>query len=297
MMAREVAWRVFAGEYNASDLEHSEEGERSPTYVVTPLGAKVNRLFAVGVITDIENIGTDGEPLWRARLQDPTGVFYISAGQYQPQAAAVLSKLNVPAFAAVVGKSRTYSPEDGVVYVSIRPEAVKEVSADERDLWVLDACKSLKIRIEAMGEALKMDPVKADELQALGYDQKLSQGLVMSVEHYGQVDLDWYKSMLLDSLRFLLPEFKTDDVAMEMDKDEQVLEAEPKDEAEADENEDTILEIVKTLDKDINVASWDDILQKAEKKGLKRIAVDEAVNNLLDKGLIYEPVLGWLKVT
>ena len=58
-MNREIAWRVFAGEYNDANKDVSGGGERSPSYVVTPLGAKINRLFVVGVLTDVENVATD----------------------------------------------------------------------------------------------------------------------------------------------------------------------------------------------------------------------------------------------
>lgn len=136
MRTREVAWRIFANEYNSSIHLETGVGDRAPSYVITPLGAKVNRLFVVGVITDVENIGTDTEPMWRARLSDPTGVFFISAGQYQPEAAQILSKIKPPKFVAVIGKSRTYSPEEGVMYVSIRPEIIKEVNSELRDYWV-----------------------------------------------------------------------------------------------------------------------------------------------------------------
>jgi RPA family protein len=107
MMKRETAWRVFAGEFNSSLHVIPSMENRAPSYVVSPLGAKINRLFAVGVITDVENIGTESEPMWRARLSDPTGVFFLSAGQFQPEAARTLSKLKPPVFAAVIGKSRT----------------------------------------------------------------------------------------------------------------------------------------------------------------------------------------------
>ena len=58
MKAREPAWRVFASEFNASTLKIKGEGEKAPSYVVTPLGAMVNRLFIVGILTDIQNLGT-----------------------------------------------------------------------------------------------------------------------------------------------------------------------------------------------------------------------------------------------
>ncbi|MGQ0797240.1 MAG: RPA family protein, partial [Methanobacteriota archaeon] len=89
-MNREVAWRLFSGEFNDATLEVPGGGDRAPSYVVTPLGAKVNRVFVVGVVTDVENVGTDMQPMWRARVADPTGTFHLYAGQYQPEASAVL---------------------------------------------------------------------------------------------------------------------------------------------------------------------------------------------------------------
>ncbi|TLZ71257.1 MAG: hypothetical protein E6K14_07945, partial [Methanobacteriota archaeon] len=158
-MMREVAWRLFASEYNDANLEVEGGGDRAPSYVVTPLGAKVNRIFVVGVITDVENVGSDMQPMWRARVSDPTGTFNVYAGQYQPEAAASLAKLKPPVFGAIVGKSRVYSPESGAVYTSIRPETIKEVDESVRDYWILEACRSLRKRLDAMGDAVKMDPL------------------------------------------------------------------------------------------------------------------------------------------
>src|SRR5437879_7530085 len=122
---REVAWRLFASEYNDANLETEGTGERPPSYIVTPLGAKVNRVFVVGVITDVENVGTDGQPMWRARVSDPTGTFHVYAGQYQPEAAATLSKLKPPVFGAIVGKRRIYPPQPWTTYQSTRPQQLK----------------------------------------------------------------------------------------------------------------------------------------------------------------------------
>src|SRR5437870_13906706 len=112
-MIREVAWRLFASEYNDANLETEGTGERPPSYVVTPLGAKVNRVFVVGVITDVENVGTDGQPMWRARGSGPTGDFQAYAGQQQLEAAASPSKLKPPGIGASVGKSRIRPPQPG----------------------------------------------------------------------------------------------------------------------------------------------------------------------------------------
>ena len=203
MVVRELAWRVFAGEYNASSYEFSEGGERAPSYVVSPLGAKINRLFVVGVLTDLENIGTDTEPNWRARICDPTGVFYVYAGTFDPEAAKILSTLEPPTFVAVVGKSRTFVPEGGGTYVSIRPEIIIKVTSEVREYWVLDTCKRMKARIEAIEEGLKMDPPNVDELVALGFNRNLADGVVIALEHYGSVDIERYSVMLVDALQTL----------------------------------------------------------------------------------------------
>ena len=108
-MKREAAWRVFAGEYNDTTIEIKGEGEMSPSYVVTPLGAKINRLFVIGVLTDVEQVSESGEFI-RAHVSDPTGVFTLYSGQYQQEATTALSNIEVPAFVAIVGKARTYTP-------------------------------------------------------------------------------------------------------------------------------------------------------------------------------------------
>ncbi|MCK4929252.1 MAG: DNA-binding protein, partial [Methanosarcinales archaeon] len=82
--SREVAHRVFAQEFRDSDLSFKDSNDQySPQYLLTPTGAKVNRMFIVGTLTEKEDIGTDAE-YWRARVVDPTGAFIIYAGQYQP---------------------------------------------------------------------------------------------------------------------------------------------------------------------------------------------------------------------
>ena len=77
----------------------------------------------------------------------------------------MLSNIEVPAFVAVIGKSRTYTPEEGTLYVSIRPEKIMEVNAEVRDKWILETCKNTKDRIEAVYEAMTMTDSNAFELR------------------------------------------------------------------------------------------------------------------------------------
>jgi RPA family protein len=291
-MNREIAWRVFAGEYNDANKDVSDGGERSPSYVVTPLGAKINRLFVVGVLTDVENVATDESPMWRARLQDPTGTYHVYAGQYQPEASAALAKLKPPAFVAVTGKSRLFTPDSGGTYTSVRPETVKVVDEALRDYWILDACRSLKKRLEALREAYKMDPVTKEQLSALGVKPPIAEGILAAVEHYGKVDLSRYSAMLAEAVRYLLPEFqpgRPEDA--EAAGGPKAKEADAKQEA----LEQAVLGIIGELDVDGKGASWDGILSRATKAGLDKDGLEEVINSLLDKGLVYEPILGRMK--
>ena len=293
-MMREVAWRLFASEYNDATLEMDGGGERAPSYVVTPLGAKVNRIFVVGVITDVENVGSDNQPMWRARVSDPTGTFHIYAGQYQPEAAAALSKLRPPVFGAIVGKSRVYSPESGTVYTSIRPERIKAVDEAVRDYWILEACRSLRKRLDAMAQAQKMDPLTKEGLAKAGVKEAIAEGIVQAVNHYGKVDLSRYTAMLAEGLRYLLPEYR-EPVGPGEPAVESAPAANEEPPREPDEAEIQVLDIIVALDKDGKGAPWEGILSTATSKGVAKDALEESINALLDKGLIYEPILGRMK--
>src|SRR5450756_1658506 len=49
---REVARRIFAQELKDSNLASRDESDQyAPQYVMTPTGAKVNRIFLVGTLT------------------------------------------------------------------------------------------------------------------------------------------------------------------------------------------------------------------------------------------------------
>jgi len=301
-MKREAAWRVFAGEYNDSTVEIKGEGEMTPSYVVTPLGAKINRLFIIGVLTDVENISESGD-LVRGHVSDPTGVFTLYSRQYQQDATNALSSIEVPAFVAVVGKARTYTPEEGSLYVSIRPERVIEVNADTRDRWILETCECTKDRIEAVVEAMKMNQSNAYDLRKLGYSRELSEGIVAALKNYENIDVNKYLTLIRESLQYLtpsretLPDIKIDEKIDEKKEEEKVKEVETKtDKDDFEEIENTVFETIKEIEgKD--GASWDAITMKCEKAGLDKDSIEEALTSLMDKGLIYEPILGTIKTT
>ena len=190
ILDREVAWRVFAWEFNRSNLHVSEGDERAPNYIITPTGVKCNRLFIVGVVTEVENIGKDNT-LWRGRVADPTGVFTVYAGQYQPESAIFLSELNIPAYVAVVGKARKFEPEDGSVYTSVRPEEINNADEKLRDRWVLDTAERTLERIKYIEDALTSGKSGNDLKEYLlgkEINAVLADGAVKAVEHYKNLD-------------------------------------------------------------------------------------------------------------
>jgi|AntDeeMinimDraft_4_1070355.scaffolds.fasta_scaffold00035_18 RPA family protein len=207
---REVAWRLFAAEFDDSDFSYSQsDEERAPNYVVTPTGARVNRLFVVGVLTEIETVSED---YLRARVVDPTGPFVIYAGQYQPDALAFLERAEPPTFVAVTGKARTYQPDDSdQVFTSVRPESISEVESETRDRWVVQTAEQTTNRVARMAEA-KQSGLAGDELQnaleAHGVEEGLAAGIPLALDHYGTTGdyLAAVRRMALDSARVVADE-------------------------------------------------------------------------------------------
>jgi RPA family protein len=145
---REVARRVFAREFNDASYTFKEsEEERAPVYLLLATGERANRVFVVGTLTETEDVGEDSE-YWRGRVVDPTGTFFVYAGQYQPEAAGVLRDLTPPAYVAVAGKPRTYETDEGDVNVSVRPESITVVDETTRDRWVAETAERTLGRIE-----------------------------------------------------------------------------------------------------------------------------------------------------
>jgi RPA family protein len=145
---REVARRAFASEFNDAGYTFKEsDDERAPNYALLPTGERANRVFVVGTVTEKEDVGEDSE-YWRGRVVDPTGTFFMYAGQYQPDAASVLRDLEPPEYVAVVGKPRTYETDDGSINVSVRPESISIVDAATRDRWVVETAERTLDRVE-----------------------------------------------------------------------------------------------------------------------------------------------------
>ena len=208
--SREVAYRMFAAEYDDADYSYSEsDEERAPNYVVTPTGARVNRLFVVGALTEVESVSDD---VLRARVADSTGAFVLYAGQYQPDEQAFLEATDPPAFVAVTGKARTFQPDDSDrVFTSVRPESINEVDADTRDRWTVQAAEQTLERIghaaTALSTGLDGDQLRG-HLSEEGLSNETVEGLTISLDHYGTTPayLAALRDVALDAVRVVAGE-------------------------------------------------------------------------------------------
>jgi RPA family protein len=192
---REVAQRAFATEFaDATHQFQESDEERAPKYALLPTGERANRVFAVGTLTETEDIDSDSE-YWQARVVDPTGTFFVYAGQYQPDAMAFLREADAPQYVAVVGKPSTYETEndDGEMetYVSIRPEAIRSVDEVTRDRWVAETAEQTLERTEAfLAQSGRLDDVDVDaEATAPAFERARSEyGLDVSPYHEAATD-------------------------------------------------------------------------------------------------------------
>ncbi|MFD1569833.1 RPA family protein [Halorubrum laminariae] len=220
---REVAHRVFAAEFDDASLSYSEsDEERAPNYVVTPTGARVNRLFVAGVLTEVERVNDETR---RGRVVDPSGAFVTYAGQYQPEAQTFLERADPPAFVALTGKARTFEPEDSDrVFTSVRPESLNEVDADTRDRWVVSAAEATLDRLAVFAAALD-SPLRGDDLRAAleagGAPTALADGVPRAIAHYdtSTAYVEAVRRLAVDALELVAgdrdevraPEFAPDD--------------------------------------------------------------------------------------
>ena len=186
---RELAQRAFAGEFNDAGYTFREsDDDRAPVYALLPTGAKANRVFVVGTLTETDDVGSDDE-YWQGRIVGPTGTFFTYAGQYQPEAAAMLREVDPPVFVALVGKPRTYETDDGDTNVSLRPEHLTVVDADTRNRWVTETAKRTLERIQR-------------------FDDDTNEYAAMAREEY-DTDADQYRQTVIQALEELTDDAET----------------------------------------------------------------------------------------
>jgi hypothetical protein len=303
MNVRETAWRVSAIELNTSTAEIKAEEEKAPSYLVSRLGAKMNRVLIAGVLTEKENVGSPDEPMWKSRIEDGLGGnYYVNVGRYQPEASAAMADLEAPCFVAAVGRVRTYTTDDGRIFVSVRPEHIVEIDESVRAEWMLETAKSTWRRLKNTKIALSMADASMDDLMAKGMSAAEADGLLYALDSYDSMpDSAMYLKVIQSACRLLLPDRNIDfgfPEGVADGPDEIDIEGGSSSQSSGNqaEMEDLILRLIGELDVDGKGAPRDVLERRAEDEGIGSVDLEEITNSLMDNGLIYEPNLRYLKL-
>ena len=293
---REPGVLVLAKELSASIEKHVEDREYSPTYLISEIGSKLSRVLIGGILDQLENRGDENDPFYTARVIDPNGDFYyLQAGQYNPEAAMALSKLEIGVPVLCVGKVRARTPEDSErTYVSVQPESIRAVSMDEVNHWAIKACDTLMRRINTK----KAFGVDEDVLKKANLSQREKDGLELSNEFYPTVVVENYQALLYDCLTRLAGgevsettnftgEFEPAKGAEEVSEKEEVVE-ESVESTNDNENEGKVLALIKKMDEGDGIY-YDDLGIAISMEGIDGPMLDEILDSLTDQGLIYQP--------
>ena len=141
----------------------------------------------------------------------------------------------------------------------------------------------------------------------MGMTQAEASGLLFALDNYGQMpDSTMYLKTIQGALRMLLPERDVDlgfpdDLSDEPDEIDIDMPGSPSGTGDSNNGpnygqiEDIILNMLEELDTDGKGAPRDELERRAEAEGISSIELEEISNILMDKGLVYEPNLKYLK--
>lgn len=306
MTGREMAWRVLAHEFQASIEEEKGEGERAASYVISPLGARMNRVLAVGRLSPPESVGRDANSVFlRARLADPTGTFTITAGGFQPRALAALQSVAEPSRALVVGKAHLFRGRDQVVYGSLRAEALRRIDEADYRAALGDALRQTARRID-LARRLRAGegPKREEEARAEGVPPAWWQAGRLSIARYPTLDPESFRAPLVAALAELAPSGLAAPVGptvvptkVRITRDPPPPPANAPPSAAARAEESTFLDIVDELAEQAvdGYADLRDAIGAVAERGLSAERAEEILGRLEESGVLEEPVVGKLR--
>lgn len=298
-IARQPAHLLLASEFGSATMHEKGSGEYDPSFVITKLGAKVNRVVAAGLLERLEQRETsNGATLFQGQLRDPTGLHYFSVGDYNSEMMRELSHQWVerlddgePLLVMMTAKTRWYQTDEGAVYTSLRPEEACVVSREVYANWLLDACQSTMQRMNAFTAALEVEPTVDAFARA-----ELPSSLLMARNHYGEVDLEPFKLNLMQALdiaegRLEAATTPPPMMSLPTDGDGASVEGNEGDEAVAS----VLMQVIGHLDQGEGV-DFDTVLKNAVARGYVRELAESVLDELLESGRLEEPRFGWFKL-
>ena len=299
---RQSALHMFASEYGESTLSEKGSGEFDPSFVITKLGSRVNRVIVAGLLERIEGRDVaNGSVIYQGQLRDPSGINYFSVGDYVSDSVKEMTiqlsarlESGEPVLVLMVAKTRLYQTEEGAIYTSLRPEEMCVIDAQRYASWLAKTSQSLMERMSIYVSSLDFD-ANIESLSKSDFTENQNLGLVSSRNHYGDIDLEHYRLNVMQALD--IAEGKLE-AATKPAPQRMLVEESSQDDGESEDQSDlesAIIDIITKLDQGDGV-EFETILVNAEARGFQRTIAEEKLEELSDDGTVHEPAFGWFRL-
>jgi len=305
---RQPAWHMLASEFGESTLHQQGSGEFDPLFLITKLGAKVNRLVVAGLLERLEPRETsNGATLWQGQIRDPSGLHYFSVGDYAPESmreftVQLSSRIDdgESIMMIMVAKARYFQSEEGAVYTSLRPEEAAVITRSTYCEWLVKAADGMLNRIDSQEKSLSLEK-SVEALRAGGIQENLCESILLANEHYGEIDLETYRLNIMQTLDIAenrMPSAATPSSTPQASLDVGGNEPQTAGEsgAESPDLNQVILDLIARLDQGEGV-DFDTLLSNAAARGHDRDAAEASLDELSEQGTVHEPRFGWFKIT
>ena len=302
--ARQSAVRLFAQEYRDASLTEEGSGEYDPSFVITKIGAKINRALVCGVIDRMERREGDSGPNYSGHVRDPTGSYLFSVASFQPELHPDFEELLARFesgdrfILALVGKARWFETEDGGMFTSLRAEEFTVIDRECYTNWLVETAEATLRRIDAHSTSLEADPTPA-ALEAAGVPRDLVDGLILARGHYGDFDPEGYRVGVLQALSMatgrtsLMEPPQPTATTLEETASQVPESSEPA--AEPGDAIELILETVRSRDTGEGV-EYNDLVTALVHGGHSRESAEDAIDQARDQGEVMEPRFGFFQL-
>jgi RPA family protein len=310
---RQSAIRIFAQEYSDSNLPLEGVGEYAPSFIITKLGAKVNRALFGGVIDRFERREGDNGPTYSGHLRDATGgVHRFQIAPFQPELHADAEEL-LARFESgdrflmmMVGRARWFESDDGGIFTSFRAEEFTTVERNVYVNWLVEASAATLRRLDGYNLSLESEN-NFESLKSAGVPVDLIEGMILAKNHYSSFDPENYKVGVLQSLSMALSsnsEIEQMITSPEESTVSEVLENSPQmrnyvvksDSKPTGDVDDVILNVIRSSSNPDGMP-YDSIVLACVEAGFSRESSEDAIEDLRDiKCEIIEPRFGFFQI-
>lgn len=297
---RQSAVRIFAQEYSESSLIERGTGEYDPSFVITKLGAKVNRCLVCGGLERMERRDGESGPFYRGQVRDPSGTHYFDVAPFQPElhpdAEELLARFETgdSILVSIVGRQKSNESEDGGVFTSIRAESFTEIDLEAYKSWLVEAADATLRRLEAYSSSQGLE-LTEESLRDAGVPDDLVAGMVKSREHYSEFDTEAYRVWILKAFSRALGRAE-EPTEVTLSSDSLPVDSEPARSVENADPRDVILGIVNSNGGDL--VGYDDLVAACVSAGSSGEAAEDAIEHLRDVTMeISEPRFGFFSIS